>query len=129
MERSELITSKEYWIEKIKLDLYQVVQVYKEKNGLTLEALAQKLGVTKGYLSQVLNGNFDHKISKLVELALACDMVPLIKYEPTDQYVQDDELDLCDGDYKDRPIIQISLSSFQTKSIDPSQKTLTNAVY
>ncbi len=33
-------------------------------------------------MSQILNGDFDHKLSKLVELALACDMVPRIELMP-----------------------------------------------
>lgn len=110
MERSELLRSCEYWNEKIKLDLYQVVNTFKQENSLTLDAFAAKLGVTKGYLSQVLNGNFDHKISKLVDLALACDMVPIVKYEPLKQYLIDDADDNCDGHYKDRPIIKLHLS-------------------
>lgn len=115
MERSELLQSKEYWSEKIKLDLYQVVLNYKNQNKLTLDKLAVKLGVTKGYLSQVLNGNFDHKISKLVELAIACNMVPVIKYEPMDQYLTDDAEGNCDGHYKDRPLIKIDLNFEDTK--------------
>ena len=110
MKRSDLLRSSEYWNEKIKIDLYQVVQAYKHENSLTLEAFATKLGVTKGYLSQVLTGNFDHKISKLVDLALACNMVPVIKYEPINQYLVDDADDNCDGTYQDRPIINLQFT-------------------
>ena len=38
---------------------------------LNRSQLAKKLGVTKGYITQVLNGDFDHRISKLVDLSLA----------------------------------------------------------
>ncbi len=41
-----------------------------QKENLTRTKLAEKLHVTKGYVTQVLNGNFDHKLSKLIELAL-----------------------------------------------------------
>lgn len=116
MERSDLLRSVEYWNEKIKIDLYQVVSTYKEEHKLTLDALAAKLGVTKGYLSQVLNGNFDHKISKMVELALACDMVPVVRYEPLDQYLIDDADNNCDGEYKDRPIIKVQFT-YEQKEI------------
>ena len=115
MERNELLRSEAYWTEKIKLDLYQIVSDYKEREHLTLENLASKLDVTKGYLSQILNGNFDHKISKLVQLSMACNMVPIIKYEPIDQYIQDDLDDNCDGHYKERPIINVQLNFEDTK--------------
>ncbi len=128
MERSELLQSKEYWTEKIKLELFQMVTNFKESNNLTVETLAKKLGVTKGYVSQILNGNFDHKISKLVDLALACDRIPVVKYEPIAQYLQDDELDLCDGHYKDRPIIVLNLGTHQTSSIN-TKKSSSDAIY
>jgi transcriptional regulator with XRE-family HTH domain len=128
MERSELLQSKEYWTEKIKLELFEMVTQFKETNNLTIENLADRLGVTKGYVSQILNGNFDHKISKLVDLALACNMVPVIKYEPISQYIQDDELDLCDEHYKDRPIIIINLGTHQTNSIN-TKNISSDAIY
>lgn len=37
--------------------------------------LAEYLGVSKGYLSQLLNGDYDHRMSKFFELALAFGMV------------------------------------------------------
>ena len=37
--------------------------------------LAEYLGVSKGYLSQLLNGDYDHCMSKFFELALAFGMV------------------------------------------------------
>ena len=41
----------------------------KEKK-LNRTKLAQKLQVSKGYVTQLFNGDFDHKLSKLVELTL-----------------------------------------------------------
>ena len=37
--------------------------------------LAEYLGVSKGYVSQLLNGDYDHRMSKFFELALAFGMV------------------------------------------------------
>jgi transcriptional regulator with XRE-family HTH domain len=90
MKREELLKSKEYWITKIQLDLFEVIEDYLKANKLTKKQLADKLGVSKSYISQILNGNFDHKISKLVELSLAFDKVPLLKYENINSYVIDD---------------------------------------
>lgn len=131
MERQELLKTREYWTEKIKLDLFQIVSTYRKENNLTIEKLATKLGVTKGYVSQVLNGDFDHKISKLVELAMACDVVPIIKFEPIMQYIQDDEDDNCDGYYKDRPIINIDFNFSNSKKelTNNSTKIEEDAVY
>jgi transcriptional regulator with XRE-family HTH domain len=94
MKRKELIKSKEYWISKIQLDLFEMIENYRKDNNLTKTQLAEKLGVSKGYISQILNGNFDHKISKLVDLALAFDKVPLLEYENVDNYILHDSIGL-----------------------------------
>jgi transcriptional regulator with XRE-family HTH domain len=52
-----------------------------ERNTLSKKQLAEKLGVSPSYISQVLNGNFNFTILKLVELALAIDKVPVIRLE------------------------------------------------
>lgn len=87
MTREELITSREYWITKIQLDLFSQLKSYMHANNLSQSQLAEQLGVTKGYISQVLNGDFDHRISKLVDLALAIGYVPVITYEKPEKFV------------------------------------------
>ncbi|GEP97233.1 helix-turn-helix domain-containing protein [Chitinophaga cymbidii] len=113
MEREELLRSREYWTTKIRLDLYKLLEDHKRANHLTVEQLAQQLGVTKGYVSQILNGDADHKISKLVELALMCGKVPVISYEDTDQYIIDDMRGKQD---EDRPVVHLNLETASVKS-------------
>lgn len=81
INREELIRSKEYWLEKIQNALFVELEDYIEKNNLNKTKFAEKLGVSKSYLSQVLNGNFDHKLSKLIELSLAIDKIPMVRFE------------------------------------------------
>ena len=45
------------------------------ETGRNKSRLAEYLGVSKGYLSQLLNGDYDHCMSKFFELALAFGMV------------------------------------------------------
>jgi transcriptional regulator with XRE-family HTH domain len=52
-----------------------------DAEGLNQSQLAKRLGVSKGYVSQVLNGNFNHTVRKLIELSLAIGMVPVVVYE------------------------------------------------
>jgi transcriptional regulator with XRE-family HTH domain len=89
--REELIHSEAYWMVKIQNDLYSKVEEYMLNNGLNRTQMAEKLGVTKGYLSQVLNGDFNHKISKLVELSLAINLAPVIEFKDLDQYIFEDK--------------------------------------
>jgi transcriptional regulator with XRE-family HTH domain len=93
MTREELLSTKEYWISAIQLDLYNKVRAYLDQHQLTQSQLAEQLNVTKGYISQVLNGDFDHKLSKLVELALASGHVPLVFFVDKETYLQHDQQD------------------------------------
>ena len=93
INREELIRSKEYWLEKIQNSLFVELEDYIENNNLNKTKFADKLGVSKSYLSQVLNGNFDHKLSKLIELSLAIDKVPMVKFEKIEKCLTLDEMD------------------------------------
>lgn len=87
MEREELIKNREYWITKIQLNLFKVIEDYRTAKNYSKTQLAEELGFTKGYISQVLNGDFDHKISKLVDLALACGKVPEISFSSIEEMI------------------------------------------
>ena len=84
----ELKSTKEYWITHIQLTLYACIKDFMEQHNLTRTELAHRLGVTKGYVTQLLNGNFDHRLSKLVELSLAIGMIPQINFIPANEYHQ-----------------------------------------
>lgn len=85
--REELMRSRGYWIAQIQMELFQQVDEYMKKNNLNRTQLAEKLGVTKGYISQVLNGEFNHRIATLVDLALVIGKAPKIEYEDLGQVV------------------------------------------
>lgn len=90
MKRSELLKSREYWLAEIQLNLFNLIENYRSKKKINKTQLAAELGVTKGYVTQILNGDFDHKISKLVDLSLSFNKVPIITYLDLDKYVEDD---------------------------------------
>ena len=90
MTREELLKSKEYWMVRLQNNLFQAIKNYMEVNKLNRTQLAARLNVTKGYITQVLNGDFDHKISKLVDLALSCNAVPLLYLVDLEKFIKDD---------------------------------------
>jgi transcriptional regulator with XRE-family HTH domain/fido (protein-threonine AMPylation protein) len=53
---------------------------YLKSNGMTRTAFAAKIGVSKSYLSQFLNGSANHKLSRLVSIALAVGKHPHIVF-------------------------------------------------
>ncbi|TDW97595.1 helix-turn-helix domain-containing protein [Dinghuibacter silviterrae] len=90
MKRSELLHSKDYWLVQIQNNLYGVIEEYMKKKGINRTQLAEELNVTKGYISQVLNGDFDHKLSKLVDLAIATGNAPILNFVNLGEYIKDD---------------------------------------
>lgn len=112
MKRDELLKSKEYWITKIQLDLFEMMHEFMKSNNMNQSQLAKKLGVTKGYLSQILNCNFDHKISKLVELALALGKVPHLEFKDLKRFIDEDKFDIK----QDRPFNEYSVLIFNNNN-------------
>ena len=90
MSRKEILSSPEYWIAKAQMDLYDRADVFMETNGMNRAQLAKHLGVSKGYVSQLLNGDYDHKLSKFIELSIAFGFVPKIEFEPIDDVISED---------------------------------------
>ena len=81
MKREELIKSKEYWLAKLQIDLFNEVEAYMKANKLNRTQFAEKLGVSKGYISQILNGDADHRMSKFIELTLSIGLCPNVSFE------------------------------------------------
>lgn len=94
MKREELLKSPEYWVAKTQIDLFNNVNDYLKENKISRIELANKLGVTKGYISQVLNGTCDHRLSKIYELSLAIGKVPTLKFQDIQTILDDDINDL-----------------------------------
>jgi len=90
MKREELIRSKTYWITQFQIKLFETVKKYLKENNLTQSQFADQIGVNKSYISQILNGDFDHKISKYVDLIIACEKVPILNTINIEDYVNDD---------------------------------------
>ena len=85
---NELVGKPEYWTTIMQLDLFSHVEKYMKEDGVSRTELAKRLGVTKGYISQVLNGDYDHRLSKFVELAMAVGVVPQVTYIPKERVFQ-----------------------------------------
>ena len=112
LSREKLIKTKEYWMETIQNNLFRQLNAYMEDRHLNQNDLAEKLGVTKGYISQVLNGNFNFTIGKLIELSLAIEMVPDIEFRSFKDYLHKQE----DVLHKIQPKNKRKLRAIRTKA-------------
>lgn len=91
MERSEVLKSPGYWIADWQLKLFRMLNSYLEEEHMTKSQFAQKLGCSNGYVSQILNGDFDHKMSKLIELSLAAGKIPQLEFVDVDTMIWKDK--------------------------------------
>jgi len=108
--RKELISSKEYWLVKFQNSLFEQVEKYLKDNKVSKTEFSKKLGVSKGYVSQILNGDFDHKVSKLIELSLAIGMVPFLHFENLDNCIFLDSIDALDTVHDSKISINITIN-------------------
>jgi transcriptional regulator with XRE-family HTH domain len=106
--RKELLKSKEFWLVKLQAALYEQVESYLKENNVSKTDFAKQLGVSKGYVSQILNGDFDHKISKLIELSIAIGKAPVLRLEDLDKCILMDRLGMLDT--IQNPPVTINLS-------------------
>lgn len=82
LKRDELINKPEYWLETIQNEIFRQVTAYLKDNKITQSQFAEQLGVSKGYVSQIMKGEFNYTLKKLIELSLAIDKAPVINFEP-----------------------------------------------
>ena len=90
MDRKEVLKSPEYWVAKTQIELYNQAESFMKETGRNKTQLAEYLGVSKGYVSQLLNGDYDHRLSKFFELALAFGVIPQVEFVPVDNYLKEE---------------------------------------
>lgn len=91
LKYKDLIKTPEYRLETIQNEIFRQVWTYMEKEDLNQSQLAKRLGVSKGYISQILNGNFNFTLKKLIELAIFIGVVPEITFKSLDDIAKENE--------------------------------------
>jgi len=88
LKQEDLIKTSEFWLETIQNQIFREVKNYMETQNLNQTQLAQKLGVSKGYISQILKGNFNFTLKKLIDLALSINILPDLQFTNADKYLE-----------------------------------------
>lgn len=83
----KLVHTREFWMETIQNDLAYAVKKYMDDHQINQTALAAELGVSKGYISQVLNGRFNFTLQKLIEISLHIGVAPYLSFMPVPDYL------------------------------------------
>lgn len=85
----ELLKTDTFWLTTIQNDLFNAFNDYMKEKGLNRTQLATELGVSKGYITQIMNGDFDYKLSTYIKLVRAVDRIPNIKLQKTEEYLEE----------------------------------------
>lgn len=92
MTREELISSPEYWMTNAQIELYNCASKFMNEHEMNRKQLAEHLGVSKSYVTQLLSGDFDHRLSKFMELSIAFGYVPELVFTPIEKFIERDSL-------------------------------------
>lgn len=82
MERKEILAEPSYWLASVQTSLFRLADKFMREHDMNRKGLASHLGVTPGYVSQLLNGDYDHKLSHVAELSIALGYVPVVNFVP-----------------------------------------------
>lgn len=130
--KEELSQFPTYWMEKIQNELFRQLEDYMEREGLNRKQLAERLNVSKGYISQILNGNCNFTLKKIVELALAIDRFPIIQLVAENPLLQKEEKYVNKTrlyyDKQKQANIELQLDSQQYESVFTSAQSFPFAV-
>jgi transcriptional regulator with XRE-family HTH domain len=89
MKREDILRRPAYWFEHEQNELYSQVTDYMERENINRTELAVRLNVSKGYITQLLKGNYNYTLKKWIELCLAIGIVPG-EYKKLDDVIKAD---------------------------------------
>jgi transcriptional regulator with XRE-family HTH domain len=92
LSKKELLKDPNYLLSTYQLEIYRQILLYKKENDLTQKELANKLNVSDAYISQILNGNFNFTLKKLIELGLMMGKIPHIEFIDEKEYWKNKKL-------------------------------------
>ena len=95
MTREDLLRDPIYWTNTLQIDLYNHILQFMKSHDMNKTQLAEFLGCSKSYVTQLLSGDYDHKVSKFVELSLAIGKVPVVTFKDLDDYIEDENKFSC----------------------------------
>ena len=91
MERTDILKEPEYWVAQIQLAIYECALNFMDSSGKNRSQLAEYLGVSKGYVTQLLSGDYNYSLSKLVETSMAFGYIPKVNFIPIEEEIYMDE--------------------------------------
>lgn len=97
MKKEELLNRPDYLLTKYQNEIYRQLTSYMKENGLTQSDVAKSLGVSNAYVSQIINGNFNFTLKKLIELGILIGKVPEINFISKEEFIRKSKPDKKKG--------------------------------
>lgn len=88
ISKHELLKSPNYLLTKYQNEIFRQLDGYMRNHNLSQKEVAQKLGVSNAYVSQILNGNFNFTLKKLIEIGLMIGKIPSIQFLTKEDFEQ-----------------------------------------
>jgi transcriptional regulator with XRE-family HTH domain len=86
LSKDELLKYPDYLLTKYQLEIYRQMVKYMQEKNLSKGDLAKQMNVSNPYISQILNGNFNYTLKKLIEIGLQIGQVPMLSFIPVEQF-------------------------------------------
>lgn len=80
MTREEILKSPEYHLAGLQVSVYNMLEREKSIKNLTNLQLAKQLNISVARVRQILDGDYDGKVSQLIEIALKLGYIPEFKF-------------------------------------------------
>ena len=90
MTREEILKSPEYWVTQIQIAICRCADTFMRKHNMNRTQLAEYLGVSKGYVTQILAGDYNYSIEKLADISVKLGYVPNIEFVSLPKTIQED---------------------------------------
>jgi len=91
LSKEELLKHSNYLLTSYQLEIYRELSNYMSTNNLSQTEVAEKLGVSSSYVSQILNGNFNFTLKKLIQLGIMIGKVPALEFINEEEYWRRDQ--------------------------------------
>lgn len=122
ISKEKLFKSHHYLLSKYQAELYRQLRSYMDSHDLTQKQVAKRLGVSTSYINQVLKGNFNFTLKKLIELSLLIGKVPNIEFLSIEQYLMREENNkvsrLVAQSTATSPVVYVKVPTIETSMID-----------
>jgi len=86
ISKRTLLKYPNYLLSKYQAEIYRQLTTYMKENDLTQKQIAEQLGVSSAYVNQILKGNFNYTLKKLIEISLLIGKVPSIEFLPLNEF-------------------------------------------